>query len=117
MTIPKPLFFVSVFNVVVGVFAAYVLHLLASLHFLFGTPDRSLAILFSALRTGSFNAILLLVVLSVINRGLFLALGQRDAEGSSFVLALMSARIAFLGALIGGVQAYAGLAFAQWGAT
>ncbi|MGH7467160.1 MAG: hypothetical protein ACRENP_04155 [Longimicrobiales bacterium] len=102
MTIPKP---IALLNVTAGLFAAYVLYLLASLHFLFVPSERSLSVLFSALRTGSFNAFLLLMVLSVINWVLFRAVGHQDAEPSSLMLALTSARIAFLGALLGGVQA------------
>jgi hypothetical protein len=95
-------------NVTVGVYTAYVLGFLASLHFLFASPGN-LRVLFAAVRTGSFNAFLLLVFLTPINWVLFRALGPGDAKPSPVMIALTSARIAFVGALYGGIKAYLGV--------
>jgi hypothetical protein len=108
MRIPFPVALLYALNVIVGLCAAWVLNVIASLHFLFAPPGSS-SRLFAALRSGSVDAFLLLVILSLINWVLLRALGRSDANPSPVMLALTSARIAFVGALYGGIKAYLGL--------
>ena len=91
-----------------GFYAAYVAYAIVIFSLSFGRFEPSVGLILWAFRTGTFIAIPLWAGLVVLNR---VVLRSTTRLGDATLLsgsALWSARIAFLGAAIGGVQACLG---------